>query len=158
MLNVLLSGAAGAIFVAIITIAYTEFREARQAVRECTALARLLSDEVERNEGLIEVTRPPPADTAGNIREILKVFSTTELPTADAWIQTRVRLSHIERQDFKAIADYYEVVRSFESPSGATRSYRVRGDERGWKDRTSDVKERLARYAEPNRIWRQLGV
>jgi hypothetical protein len=87
----------------------------------------------------------------------LKVVSSTALPTVDVWIATRVRFSHqIELQDFKAIADYYEVVRAFASPSGATRPYRVGGDEAGWKERTSDVKERLARYAEPNRIWRWL--
>jgi hypothetical protein len=154
MLNVLLSGAAGAVFVAIITIAYTEFREARQAVREHTALARLLSAEVERNEGLVEIAPTPTEAT----QEVLKVASGTALPTVDAWIQTRVRLSQIEQRDYNTIHDYYEVVRSFATPSGATVPHRVGRDEPGWKERTSDVKERLARYAEPNRIWRRLGV
>jgi len=148
------SGAAGAFFVALVTIAYTEFRDARQAVRERTAFARLLSAEVERNDDLVEISPPPSTEAT---REILKVVSSTALPTVDAWIETRVRFSHqIELQDFKAIDDYYEIVRSFASPSGATVPYRVRGDEPSWKERTSDVKERLARYAEPNRIWRWL--
>jgi hypothetical protein len=156
-LNFLWSGAAGAILVAIFTVVYTEFREARQAANERAGLARLLAHEVERNEGAVEVAQGGPEHGEG-VKELVRVRTSTNLPSAEAWVEARARLAQLmARHDFAAIADYYAVVQGLGSPSGATRPYSVGAVEPGWKERTADVKNRLAKYAELPLPWRHLG-
>jgi hypothetical protein len=153
--NLLWSGAAGAILggvvVAAITIGYTEFRENRQRVRERAGLARVIADEVGRNGRLLENSKAPPVEEP-EVKEILKVASGTSLPSADAWRESKVRLAQlIDIQDLEAISDYYTIVQSLETPSGATTAIRVRADEPDWQERTDDVNKRLARYAKLRR-------
>ena len=104
-----MSGAAGAFLVAVFTIFYTEIREARGGVRETAGLARLLIDEVERNEEIIQVL-PPSAENIDRFREILSA-SSMDIPGFGAWVETRVRLAQgLEHGDFEAVADYYQFV------------------------------------------------
>ncbi len=59
----LLSGAVGALLVALITVAYTEVRESRTRTEGVAGLARLLLNEVSgNNEG--ELTKPELAPEA----------------------------------------------------------------------------------------------
>ncbi len=151
------SGAAGAVLVALFTVVYTEVREARGAVRELAGLARLLADEVERNEETVRIS--PPAAGDERSKELLTTLS-TKPPVIDVWLETRVRLAQgLEREDFDSIADYYQTLQwlamglQILGPHAPMSARPISHKAASWQEQTADVKERLRRYASPG--WRK---
>jgi hypothetical protein len=147
-LDDLLGGLVGAVLVFLFTVVYTEIWERRQGVKESAGLARLLLHEVERNEDAVEIR------TGGAVRSYAR-----NLPTVDSWLEARMRLAQlIKRKDFEVIADYYQVLQTLRRPlepyaphnPNLNMTVEFPSDERGWEERTADVKSRLQRYAESN--------
>lgn len=153
------SGAAGALLVALLTVVYTEIREARGGVRETAGLARLLFDEIERNEEAVHVG-PSPAEPAQEFRELL-LAQNTKVPAVDVWLETRLRLAQgLEPEDFETVVDYYQILHGLamdleqsKDPYGATAARPIPREAPSWQERTEDVKKCLRRYASPG--WRK---
>jgi hypothetical protein len=103
-LDNLLSGLAGAALVALITMVYTENREARQRIRARMGYVRLLSHELEANKPIVD-------EIARKYRERL-VYSLHKydypLPKIEVWPEVRVNLAPLlDIAEFAALDDYY---------------------------------------------------
>jgi hypothetical protein len=99
----LLSGAAGAVFVAIITILYTELQDARQQARARMGYARLLDAEIEAHEPVVGELR------TYQDRFLMSLSETSYVPpTIKVWPEISAKLAAlIEAEDFALLNKYY---------------------------------------------------
>ena len=155
----------GALLVFIFTVIYTEIREARQRVRECAGLARLLAHEVARNEDQNTVKTRRENVPGGEEQEVLMVWGAS--PTVvDVWIEARTRLAQLmDREDFNVVADYYRTLQTLaekieprRTEERAQEAIAVPGHEPSWEERTEQVKELLNQYSEPGKRQRWIGL
>ncbi len=163
-LDDLLSGIIGALFIFVFTVLYTEIREARQRARDCAGMARLLLQEVERNEASLQVGAQKGQEDGREVTQEVLTARRENTPSIDSWRESRGRIAGLlKHADFEAIAAYYDVVQRLTdvlesvpaTSSGTKQSVAFRTSEQSWQNRTVDVKDRLRRYAEPSRrrLW-----
>jgi hypothetical protein len=158
-LDDLLGGLVGAVLVALITVVYTEVREARQRVRARVGYARLLDAEIEANERV--------ANELGKHRDIFlmslpKVQYTP--PTIEAWPKISVKLAPlIEANEFASINEYYRQLRVLvdlkeNRALAAERGQPVDKFLSGLRGHTKEARRLLSKYANPPRRswWRRL--
>ena len=102
-LDNLLSGAAGAVFVALITVGYTEIREARQRVRASMGYARLLDAEIEANSRALEVLQ----EHSNMPWEEYLQLALVRPPSIEIWTQVRAQLAPLIKPEHLAVLDDY---------------------------------------------------
>jgi hypothetical protein len=102
-LDNLLSGAAGAALVALITVGYTEIREARQRVRAAMGYARLLDAEIEANGRALEVLQ----DHSNMPWEEYLQLALARPPSIEIWTQVRAQLAPLIKPEHLAVLDDY---------------------------------------------------
>ena len=159
-LDVLWSGAAGAVLVALFTIGYTEVREARQRARVRMGYARLLDAEIEANgralERIHERTDVSWEDLATDWLE--------SPPTDEAWKEIRASLAPlIKAEDFNTLDEHYRLLgvlldmKNHPQDTKGSIDWGVYGISSDLKDELPRLRSMLARYANPpRRAWSRM--
>ena len=156
-LGSLLSGVLGAFIVFVLTVLWTEIREARQRTRARIGYARLLDAELEANGRALSNLRENNDMTWEDLTRALL----DRPPSDEAWKEVREPLAPlIKGEDFKALDAYYRLLRvllELKEYSQNRTDWGVWGVSSDLEDDTPRLRGKLSRYADPPSRAKWLG-